>query len=147
MADPLTAIGGIGALASIIDAIGKTISGLQELRGRWQDADFTLVNIVSQLTALRAALSKIQEWAQSHSLETHHQLVMDLEKSISCCKMIIERIDERLPELRPWPDATLTLDRRDRVRLALGTGKMEELQKMLERQTNALTLLLTACNW
>lgn len=34
-----------------------------------------------------------------------------------------------------------------KVKFVFGTGELEDVQRMVERQIGALTLLLTACNW
>ena len=61
MADPISIIGTIGALANIIDVVAKSISTLHILHSRWKQADFTLINLISQLSAFKAGLNKIQE--------------------------------------------------------------------------------------
>jgi guanine nucleotide-binding protein G(i) subunit alpha len=79
MAEALAVIGAAGAVANIIDVAGKTIKSLHDLHNRWRDADFTLLNLIAQLTALRAALSMIQEWidgTEEPSLVRSHRLLM-----------------------------------------------------------------------
>ena len=145
MVDPISIIGTAGAVANIIDVLAKTVSTLHELHNQWKQADFTLVNLIAQLTALRAGLDKIQEWMDTNMVEPHHQLVMDLEVSISCCRMLIAKLQSHVSELQQ--NAGNTLDFESKMKLIVKNGTLEELQKMVERQTIALTLLLTACNW
>ena len=143
--DPLTIIGTAGAVANIVDAISKTISALQELHKQWQDTELTMQNVTSQLQALRAALTKIQEWSETNSPDQHHQLTLDLDVILGCCRKLIARIDTSTADLQCKPNGALTT--RSRIKLVLGSRKMDLVQKMLDRQTGALTLLLTACNW
>jgi hypothetical protein len=77
MADPISIIGAAGAIANIIAVLAKTVSTLHELHNQWKQADFALVNLISQLTALRAGLDKIQEWINNDIVEQHHQLIID----------------------------------------------------------------------
>ena len=145
MADIISIIGTAGAIANIIDVLAKTVSTLRDLHNQWKEADFTLFNLIAQLTALKAALNKIGEWMDTDSVEPHHQLVMDLDISISCCRMLITKMNSQISKLHPSPGNTL--NSQGKMKLMLKNGTLEELQKMVERQTNALTLLLTACNW
>jgi membrane-bound ClpP family serine protease len=145
MADPITIIGAAGAVANIIDVLGKTINALRELHNRWKEADFTFINLIAQLTALKAALNQIQEWIDSDVVEPYHQLVMDLEVSVSCCRMLIDKMDSQVSELSRKAD--YTLESKSKMTLIVKSGTLEELQKMVERQTIALTLLLSACSW
>ena len=63
MADPITIIGTVGAVANIIELVSKTINSIRDLRGKWKEADLAFLSLASQLTTLRAALTKIQEWS------------------------------------------------------------------------------------
>ena len=145
MADPLTIISAASSVASIVELLGKTVSVLHTLHSRWKDADFTLINLIAQLTALKAALSKLQEWMDTDMDEPHHQLVMDLEASVTCCRMLVRRMDSEVEDLQQ--NSGTGLDAQNKIKLVVKNGTLEELQKMVDRQTSALTLLLTACNW
>src|ERR1700712_2193167 len=145
MSEAIAVIGTVGAVANIIDILGKTISAISELRDEWKEADFTFLCLISQLTALRAALTKIQEWMDMEIADPHHQLVMDLSTSMVSCRVLISKLDGRISQLRQSTDKTL--DFSSKIKLIFGSKGMDELQKMIERQTNVLTLLLVACNW
>lgn len=77
MADPITMIDTAGAVANIIDVVTKLNNTLRKLHG-WQDPNFTLLNLIAQIVALKAALRKIEEWLGSNTeQEQHHQLIID----------------------------------------------------------------------
>lgn len=59
MVDPLTVIGAVASVSSIVDLLGKTVSTLQTLHSRWKGADFAFINLIAQLIALKAALSRL----------------------------------------------------------------------------------------
>lgn len=99
--DPVTILGTAGAVLSIIDVLSRTLKSLRDLYNTWKDADLTIVNLMSQLIALRAALGKISEWMSldlAH-VPQHHQLVMDLEDSVTCCRMLVKTMDDQLSKL------------------------------------------------
>ncbi len=145
MSDPLSIIGAAASIASIVELLGKTVSTLHTLHCRWKEADFTFINLIAQLTALKAALSKLQDWMKTDIDEPHHQLVMDLEASVTCCRMLVRRMDSEVEDLQQ--NSGTGLDAHNKVKLMVRNGTLEELQKMVDRQTSALTLLLTVCNW
>jgi hypothetical protein len=145
MADPLTIIGTAASVASIVEIVAKMVGTLSELHNRWKQADFTFVNLIAQLTALKAALNKLQEWMDTDIDDPHHQLVMDLEVSITCCRMLVNKMDFEVSELRR--DDNNGLDTQSKMKLIVKNGTLQELQKLVERQTTGLTLLLTVCNW
>ncbi|KAL3471430.1 G-protein alpha subunit-domain-containing protein [Aspergillus californicus] len=128
MADPLTIVGTAGAL----------------IRNEWKDADLTLLSLSAQLSALRAALAKIEEWIGSDEGEPDRQLLKDLGLSTDCCKILLGKLYELISGLRL--DRGQQLAFHSKVKLVFGNRTIEDIQKLLEQQTSAMTLLLTACN-
>lgn len=144
MADPLTIFGSAASVLNTIDILAKASKAILELRNQWKDADMTLLNLTSQLNALRAALAKIKKWMESSVDETHHQLIMDLEVSLQCCQLLATRIDAEIGELPKLDDGTLRAG--SKAKFIFKSSGIADLQSMIDRQTSALTLLLTACN-
>jgi uncharacterized protein YaaN involved in tellurite resistance len=142
--DPVSIVGATSGIITLVEAVAKTIASLNELHARWKGADLTIINLVSQLTSLKAALNKISEWIDS-DIPQHHQLAIDLENSIICCRMLIKSMDSQILKLR-W-DADSNLDIASKIRVVFASKESQDFQIYLERQINALTLLLVACNW
>jgi hypothetical protein len=145
MADALAIVGSVGAICSLVAGISKVILLITDLTAIWEDADLTLLSMASQLTALRAATTKIQEWMDRGLQDAHHQLTMDLDVSIKCCHLLISKIESFFSELSDLTEKPL--DFRNKFKVVFGSAGPENVQKLIERQTSALTLLLTACNW
>jgi hypothetical protein len=144
MAEAL-AVGSVGAICSLVAGIGKVILLITDISAKWEDADLTLLSMASQLTALRAATTKIQEWTEGGLQNAHHQLIMDLDISIKCCQLLISKTEGFFAELADLTDKPLDL--RQKFKVVFGSAGPENVQKLIERQTSALTLLLIACNW
>jgi hypothetical protein len=139
MADPLSILGAVVAIANIIDTTGKAIHSLNKLRSRWREADLTFLSLASQLTALRAALVKIQEWSED---QFDYQLVMDLNVAVPCCRLLGDKVEMLVEELNLSTDQPLTFS--EKVKFVFGNQGIEGVQKLIEQQTNALGLLLHA---
>ena len=144
--DAITILGTAGAVVNILDSIGKSINTLRDLRERWKDAEFIALNLITQLVALKAAMSQISEWISSDlAYHPHHyQLVMDLGESIGCCRLLVKSMDDQLSRLRCGSDDKLDLG--SRLRIVFEDKTSHDFQKYIKRQTNALNLLLVACN-
>lgn len=145
--DAITILGTAGAVVNIIDIIGRSIKTLRDLHDRLEDADLIALSLITQLVALKAALSRISEWVSSDlAYHPHHyQLVMDLGDSIGCCKMLVKSMDDQLAKLQCGTNSSL--DTESRLRIVFENKVCENFQLYIQRQTNALVLLLTACNW
>jgi hypothetical protein len=145
-ADPISIIGAVGAVANIIDVVTKSIKHISELRDRWKNADLTLLSLASQLTALRGALSKIRSWIETDlNGDPHHQLVLDLDISIKCCHLLARKIETLVGDLSLDPDKPRNFS--NIIKQVFNGRSIDDVQRLIEQQTSALTLLLTACNW
>jgi hypothetical protein len=145
MAEVLAVVGSIGAILNIIDATNKAIMAIHNLCAQWQNADLVVLSLASQLSAFKAALRRIQTWLDSEVPAAHHQLVMDLDETLSFCNILAIKIDALSAE---WE--SLLEDPRNiasRWKVTVGSKGLDNVLVLVERQTSALTLLLTACNW
>ena len=115
--DPTTILGIAGAITDIVGLITKNIRSLKELHDGWQNADLTIINLMSQLTYLRAALNKISEWILSNLAHApqHHQLVMDFEQTVSCCHMLVKSMEVYTSKLDLKEEGIVDLDTRIRI--------------------------------
>lgn len=144
--DAITILGTTGAVANIIDTVCRSIKMLRDLHDRWKGADFVVLNLITQLVALKAALAKIEQWISSDlAYKAHHyQLVMDIGESIGCCRILVKSMEDQLAALKC--DEHNTLDFQSRLQVVFADKAGRDFQKYIKRQTSALTLLLVACN-
>ena len=130
---------------TIVEVIARSVTTIRKLATEYKEADLSVLSLITQLSALGSALSKIAEWVRADDVEQHHQFVMDLDLSLSCCEVLLTKLDGHLSELHQNPDGTLDIP--SRLRLIFQSSSVEQLEKMIERQTSALALLLQAINW
>ena len=145
--DLITIGGAVASVVGVINSITKTINSLRDLHNRWKIADLTVVSLISQLATLRAALNKISEWISTDlaGVPQHHQLVIDLEDSVSCCRLLTKSIDAQLSKLDRNPNNALQMG--SKIRVIFDDKATKHFRTLIESQTSALALLLTACNW
>ncbi|KAF2108860.1 G-protein alpha subunit-domain-containing protein [Lophiotrema nucula] len=145
MADPISILGATASVVQIIDVLVRSVSTINSLTDQWKDADIALLSFTTQLITLKAAIEEIRDWMEINSHDLHHQLVMDLDGAIQCCKVLTDRIDRELQSLGA-PTLHGRLGFTSRSRILMKGKKMTDIQKMIETQTSALMLLLMACN-
>ncbi|KAF5628127.1 GNA-3 g alpha subunit GNA-3 [Fusarium tjaetaba] len=144
MADPLSIIGTAGAIANIIDVLTKTITTVCDMRQAWKIADLSVFAFENQLNLLKFALFEIQKWTESRSSEQSHQLVMQVDSCVTCCRLLIGKIDGEVSQFQKNVAGDLELG--SKLSFLFKTKDMEQIQRMVDQQTHTLTLLLTACN-
>jgi hypothetical protein len=88
MAEAMAVLGAVSASASIVMSITKTIRELSDLRQRYKEADTTIRLLISQLSAVKAALLQIRDWADSMFIDTtiQPQLSQDFRIAIDGCE-------------------------------------------------------------
>ncbi|GFG11518.1 guanine nucleotide-binding protein alpha-3 subunit [Aspergillus udagawae] len=69
---------------------------------------------------------------------------MDLDASINCCTVLLAKLQDLVDSLRQKQNKAL--DFQSKLKLVFGKKSIDDIQKLLEHQTNALSLLLAACN-
>ncbi|KAI0443853.1 hypothetical protein F4803DRAFT_294885 [Xylaria telfairii] len=143
MADPLSIIGAAGTVANILEITCKVISKIKDFHDRWQDAEFDMLNIASQLVPFKNSLIWIQEWLMAcGENDQYHQFTMDLDLTLKCCHRLVSKVESYTNEIVIDECGEISLETRAKLRIAKDTKTLEELQKMIDRQTNALSLLL-----
>ncbi|KIW66188.1 hypothetical protein PV04_08389 [Phialophora macrospora] len=140
----MEAIGVVGSLLGIIDVATRCISSLANLRKRFKELNLTIETLAGQLITVKAALSQIDLLiAESLSQdEQHYQLTLDLSGAIGCCNLLLRLLDEQISGLQYSDTDEVTF--LSKVNLMLESKGTEECLTRLDRQTNALNLLITA---
>jgi hypothetical protein len=129
MADPISIIGTAGALANIIQLATQTITAIRELQSNWKDADLTFLSLTGQLSSLRLALTKIEEW-MTLGAGAHYQLVMDLDDSIKCCNILLTKLQELVSSLYQKQNSALNFQ--SKIKLVFGKKNIDDVQNLLE---------------
>jgi guanine nucleotide-binding protein G(i) subunit alpha len=92
---------------------------------------FGIFAFETQLISLRTALIKIKEWTDTDLDDSHHQLVMDLDRCMMCCQWLVARIDvERLQFQMTLDDK---LDLASKLKQLFKTKGIQDVQKMIEQ--------------
>ncbi|KAK8102413.1 hypothetical protein PG984_015559 [Apiospora sp. TS-2023a] len=133
----------------MLNALDRTISNTTEVRGHWQDADLTVLLLENQLATLRTALGQIKDWIDGFSAspvgfpELHSQLVMDLDRCLICCRLLIANVDSDVSQIH---QNTFNKNMPNKLTRLMRTRNLKKSQPMIQQQTTALMFLLGAFN-
>ncbi|KAK8023741.1 hypothetical protein PG993_011807 [Apiospora rasikravindrae] len=148
--DPLTILTTASTLSSMLNALDRTISNTTEVRGHWQDADLTVLLLENQLATLRTALGQIKDWIDGFSAspvgfpELHSQLVMDLDRCLICCRLLIANVDSDVTQIHQ--NTVVSKNMPNKLLRLMRTRNLKKSQPMIQQQTTALMFLLGAFN-
>lgn len=135
----------ISAVGSNRDRLRQAIDGLRQIHNHWKGSNDISINLIAQLTALKSNLGNMQDWLNYAVHDLHPQLLLDLEVLTRSCDMLVRHLDVLIVRLRqPDHDA---VDFAIKLKYSVGSRSMERLRKVVQRQNDAVTLLLAACKW
>ena len=128
---PVSVIGLVGAVVGIVNVVGHSAVLLSNLRARLRAADLTVTLLIGQLNTVKAALRQIQLWLEETSTEesNHFQLSLDLESSVSSCRILVELIDNQLSMLE-WDEKDI-LKFESRARIILEDARTKNVSIIL----------------
>jgi len=105
---------------------------MAEVRSEYQIADLKILTFETQLAALRSVLLKIKEWAETETSDPHHQLTIDLDRSISCCRLLVDKIQMLLSGLQP--NQASRSSRRGKVKFVFEAKEMKAFKRWLSHK-------------
>ncbi|KAI1504818.1 hypothetical protein F5X99DRAFT_349869 [Biscogniauxia marginata] len=144
--DPASIVGITGFAVNLVELLGKTIKSVCDAYDKWRDADLFFLSLRAQLGALKTALISIKSWLTYNTEDVHYLLQMELGESMNCCKALITKIDQFVQEVNDDASGVNQLSLRGRARIAFSGASMEDVLRMVDRQTHSMNLLLNACN-
>lgn len=147
--DPVSAFGVVSGGVQVVQAIASTIHGLNQLYGKFKDADLTIQSLIQELSCINTALTSLKEWTRLNSNNglQSEEYSRDLAVAMEGCRVIMEVVSHDV--------STLVQSSRDdgfagfhtRIRVVWKEDTMRGHQEKLHSQVMALQLLLQVCQW
>lgn len=145
--DPASFLGIVGSAVGIADIATKCVSKLRELQRRWKKADLKLNLLITQINTIRAALEQIARLVPPDTFgdSCDDQLMDNLKDVQACCVLVLGFIDSHVNMLERDEQDNLTTE--SKAKAVIHEGDINEWVTILEKQSNALNLLLTVISW
>ncbi|KAI1343214.1 G-protein alpha subunit-domain-containing protein [Xylariaceae sp. FL0016] len=144
--DPASAVGLASAVVGIGDVITKSLKSLLDLESRFQDADLKIMDLVGQLSTLKAALNHVSWFAYGSPVTPSHRLLIDdLSVTLRCCEEVVAILDDRIQTAKKHESSGVTDSGGNVAWWEESTA--DEYMGFLDNQITALNLLLTAFQW
>ena len=141
--DPVSIIGGVGAVLTVISEVTKLSKNLNQIREKYKNVALNTTLVASQLSTIRAALEAIANWRRTADASSQYskKLDEDLAVSLNCCAILVTVLNSKLGKSGFKPGMKAKINE-----LWLEDVMKEYLSK-LEGQVHALQLLLTIFQW
>ncbi|KAK4225634.1 hypothetical protein QBC38DRAFT_482377 [Podospora fimiseda] len=101
--DPVSITGLVGSCLSLGATITKTIRGLHDLKGRYDDAPMEVSLLLSQVAATQVTVQLMQKWLESapqrQTIQSDEQIMTALEQCFDSCLLVITHIEKHITKV------------------------------------------------
>ncbi|KAI0424573.1 G-protein alpha subunit-domain-containing protein [Xylaria sp. FL1042] len=141
--DPVTIVQIVGTAVSLGDVVIKCIVGLRSFKNRYHDAPLVVSTIIGQLYMVQSALDQLAIWNKpEHARDPRfRQLAWQIDNALDCFSLLVTTLERRLKDVE-------SMTTTQRLTFLWGEKETSDFSILLDRQVNALNLLLQAvqCN-
>lgn len=147
--DPVTAFGVVSGGVQVVQAIASTVHDLNQLYGKFKDADLTIQSLIQELSCISTALNGLKEWTRTNSANgpSSDEYNRDLAVAMKGCQVVMEVVSYDVSRLVQGISEDRFTGFRARMRIVWNEETMRGHQEKLHAQVNALQLLLQVCQW
>lgn len=147
--DPVSAFGLISGGIQVLQAIGSTVHGLNQLYGKYKNADLTIQSLIQELNCIGMALSSLKEWIRINSTNNPEpeEYNNDLAIALEGCRVVMDVVSQDVFDLVKSEQEDQATGLRIRLRVVWNEETMKGHQEKLRAQVTALQLLLQVCQW
>ncbi|KAF2716783.1 hypothetical protein K431DRAFT_170804 [Polychaeton citri CBS 116435] len=139
--DPFTVLAAASAASTVVVNLTTTIADIVELCHRIKTANNTLLALVSQLNTMKSALDQVERLMGT--VEHDYQLRIDLDIACQASMMQIRLLDEQIAKFKTKSNRISELRLASKIKVVTKSQGMEACLMRLDRQSNALNLLVT----
>lgn len=146
--DPVSAISLIGSVLGVADIVTRSINKLSLLKTKYRQADLDVSALLGQLCTLQAALSQLAELRQSGyaaGVALSDELANAFSNSLDGYGILVASLEESLEQLEIQGSGQLS--GKGKLSLLWNGQNIKDYIELLDRQVNALNLLLHAIQW
>ena len=142
--EPVSAIGLVGSVLGLADVVTRSINRLSTLKTKYRQADVSLSALIGTLYVLNAALYQlVDQYPSTHYDRAHVNIPLTC--SLDGCHTIISTLEGRIDRLEKGKGGHLTI--KGKASLVWHDEDIKETLALLDRQVNALSLLLQVMQW
>ncbi|KAL9109582.1 MAG: hypothetical protein Q9227_005762 [Pyrenula ochraceoflavens] len=141
--DPISAVGLVGSIVSIADAVLQTANRLSLLQSKYRQADSSVSLLVGQIYTIQVALRQLaasREGGITSLASCGSKGLSGLSTSLDGCKLLTGSLNEKLNDLERQVDGKLSI--KGKISLLWHDWEIRDYLDMLDRHVNALNLLL-----
>ncbi|KAK8135945.1 hypothetical protein PG984_003885 [Apiospora sp. TS-2023a] len=142
--DPFTIIQVVGTVVSLTDVVIKSITKLNSIKARYHNCPLLVVTMIGQLCTVQSALGRLADWNSPERTRDprYQQLGLQIGNSLDNFSPLILALQQQLDRFEGT--APMQMGAKQKLKFLWSEKDMSEYSILLDRQVNALNLLLHA---
>ncbi|KAK8047155.1 hypothetical protein PG996_015219 [Apiospora saccharicola] len=145
--DPFSVFQVVGAAVSLSEVVFKSLIKLNSIRTRYHKCPLLLSTMIGQLYTVQSALDRLSAWNRPEQAQDprYQQLGIQIGNSLDSFSTLVLALHQQLGCFEA--KRSVEMDAKEKLKFLWNEKDMSEYSILLDRQVNALTLLLKALEW
>jgi len=145
--DPFSIFHVVGTAVSLSDVVIKSLVKLNSIRTTYHKCPLLVSTMIGQLYIVQSALDRLSVWnkPQQDRDPRYQQLGLQIGNSLDSFSTLILALQQQLDRFEATEPVEMGVKKK--LRFLWNEHDMSEYSILLDRQVNALTLLLQALEW
>ncbi|KAF2690642.1 hypothetical protein K458DRAFT_61362 [Lentithecium fluviatile CBS 122367] len=142
--DPATIFQIVGTAVSLGDVVLKCITGLSSLKTKYHDAPIHISTMIGQLYIVQTALDQlsVSNGAENDRHPRYRQLASQIGNSLDSFGVLVLALQKQLDQFDSPSSSNMAA--KGRIKFLWSEKELADYSSLLDRQVNALSLLLQA---
>lgn len=145
--DPVSIIQIVGVVVSLGDVVVRCIAGLSSLRAKYHDAPIHITTMIGNLFIVQAAMNQLSVFRSPELSRSsrYQELASQMGNALDSFGPLMVKLDRELSRLNRKDSSGRAT--RSRIAFLWSERAIFSFSEDLDRQVNALNLLLQAIHW
>ncbi|KAF2234226.1 hypothetical protein EV356DRAFT_502558 [Viridothelium virens] len=147
--DPASIVGIVSSVVGIADVVTRSIRSLNSLKTKYRDTPLIVSTLIGQLFTTQVALQQLSSWAEDYPRKSagseggrYPELVAQVGSALDCFGPLVVSLQRDLDQFEGSNKTSMSFTRR--MSFLWNERDLNDYLGLLDRQVNALTLLLQA---
>lgn len=145
--DPMKLVAILGSVIDTSGVVGMSIKRLTELKRAYRNVPFVTTILIGQLHIIQTALDQLASTWDSQNFKRHpryQQLAMQIGTALECFTPLMLTLQQKLENVNAEKDIMTV---KTKVFFLWNEKEMNHYFTLVDRQVNALNLLVQAIQW
>lgn len=136
--EAITIVTVVGSCTHLVFRASTLVADFARLKDKLRHVERNVQVVVTQINAIKGVVNSLAQWLQQNSTARTQELLPEVTGVLECCTDLVLLISQHVEKIKGLSGSKLKAG----IAHLLGEEKLKEYQAMLQRQVQALSLLI-----